>query len=400
MTFLSRTKEPLFYLSLVSVLITLVFPEHDINSKAIIFCAVCWLFYNSFSEKLNLLKKNLYPFLITSALFWISCLGMIYTQDTEEGTKILTRNLPFFIFPLIFSTVKINEKPILFLLKYFSFSVILASLFALGKASYLKINNLGDYFHFIKLEVLQDKHNTYFAMFCVAAIAYFLFNLKKKTWWYAGCIIYLLGYIYLLSVRISIVALVVVAVIYLISNRRSFPVKYFYLTLMGCALIPVLFYFSPSFQEKFNPYTPQGEAISDMGSRKIHWQAALDQITGNNVLLGAGTGDGHTGLYENYKKFGFETGFLEKYNAHNQYIETVLYYGLMGLTLLIGMLFYAFRKNLILKNYLALTLIVVFSVFMLTESILQRQDGIVLCAFFISLFSMKEKLEEKTHKIV
>src|SRR5690606_26459385 len=337
---LKEIKEPLFYLSLVAVLITLAFPEHDINSKAIIISAVCWIFYNSFSEKFSLFKKNIVFFLVFSSLFWMSCIGLIYTENLSEGTKILTRNLPFLVFPLIFSTITVKENAIPFLMKFFSFSVILASGFALAKATYLKLNNLGDYFHFIKLEMLQDKHNTYFALFCVVAIAYFLFNLRKKTFWYAGCILYLLGYIYLLSVRISIIALIVVVFIYLISQRKKIPSKYVYLLFIGCALIPVAFYLSPSFQEKFNPHTPEGEPISDVGSRKIHWQAAIDQIGKNNILFGAGTGDGHDGLYENYKKFGFETGFLEQYNAHNQYIETVLYYGIFGLALLVLLLFY------------------------------------------------------------
>lgn len=384
----SRIKEPLFYLSLVAVLITLAFPEHDINSKAIIVSAACWIFYNSFSEKLNLLKKNIVLFLVFSSLFWMGCIGLIYTENLSEGTKILTRNLPFLIFPLIFSTITVKENAIPFLMKFFSFSVILASGFALAKATYLKINNLGDYFHFIKLEMLQDKHNTYFALFCVVAIAYFLFNLRKKTFWYAGCILYLLGYIYLLSVRISIIALIVVVFIYLISQIKKIPSKYVYLLFIGCALIPVAFYLSPSFQEKFNPHTPEGEPISDVGSRKIHWQAAIDQIGKNNILFGAGTGDGHDGLYENYKKFGFETGFLEQYNAHNQYIETVLYYGIFGLALLVLLLFYGLKINYQNRDYLGIALILTFAVCMITESILQRHDGIVLCAFLVSLFSI------------
>lgn len=393
MTF-TKLKEPLFYLSLVAVLITLTFPEHDINSKAIIFSAFCWVIYNPFSEKLNLFKKKLIPFLVVSALFWISCLGMIYTETTSEGTKILTRNLPFLIFPLIFSSIKLKQNGINFLLKYFSFSVILAAMFSLGKAFYLKINNLGSYFHFLKLEELQDKHNTYFAMFCVFAITYFLFHLRKKTWWHLCCILILLGYIYLLSVRISIVALVFAGVIYLISQSKTIPSRYFYLILIGCAIMPVLFYLSPSFQEKFNPYTPEGEEISDVGSRKIHWQAAMDQISQNNFFIGQGTGDGHIGLYENYKKFGFHTGFFEKYNAHNQYIEIVLYYGLIGLVVLLVMLGYAFRENFIQKNYFAIAVITIFAIFMITESILQRHDGIVLVAFFLALFSMKKTSED------
>src|SRR5690606_24962261 len=194
------------------------------------------------------------------------------------------------------------------------------------------------------------------------AIAYFLFNLRKKTLWYAGCILYLLGYMYLLSVRISIVALIVVVFISLISQRKKIPSKYIYLLFIGCALIPVAFYLSPSFQEKFNPHTPEGEPISDVDSRKIHWEAAIDQISQNNILFGAGTGDGHDGLYENYKKFGFEIGFLEQYNAHNQYIETVLYYGIFGLVFLMLLLFYGWKINYKNRDYLVISLILIFAV--------------------------------------
>lgn len=390
----TKLKEPLFYLSLVGVLITLAFPKHDINSKAIIFSAICLVIYNPFPEKLSLFKKNIIPFLIVSALFWISGLGMIYTENIEEGTKILTRNFPFLIFPLIFSTINLDRKATNFLLKYFSLSVVLAAIFVLFKAVYLKINNMGNYFHFLKLEELQDKHNTYFAMFCVVAITYFLFNLKKKNWLYLGWILFLLGYIYLLSVRISVIALFFVGAIYLLSHRKTISVRYFYLTFLGCAMVPILFYLSPSFQEKFNPYTPQGEEISDVESRKIHWQAAIDKIGKNNFLFGQGTGDGHTGLYENYQKFGFHTGFFEKYNAHNQYIEIVLYYGLVGLVILLIMLTYTFRENFVQKNYFAIAVIMIFIIFMMTESILQRHDGIVMFAFFIALFSTKKINED------
>jgi O-antigen ligase len=391
----SKIKEPLFFLSLVVVLITLVFPKHDINSKAIIFCGLCWLIYNPISEKWALLKKNIVPFLVMSSIFWLSAIGLAYTENMTFGEKYFSRNLPFLIFPLIFSTIKFNTQILHYLLKYFSFSVILAIIFALSKAFYLKFNNLGDYFHFLKLESLQDKHNTYFALFIVVAIAYFLFNLTKKTWWYFACILFLLGYIYLLSVRISIIALFWVLIWYLITQRKEIPSKVFYGGILGCLLIPIVFYLTPSFQEKFNPISPEGVEISDVNSRKVHWQATLDQIGQHNILFGQGTGDGHLGLYETYQKFGFDTGFHEEYNAHNQYLEIVLYFGIIGLIALLAILAFAFWFNWKRYNYFEIGILVVFAIFMVTESILQRHDGIVLFAFILSLISFKRIENEK-----
>lgn len=390
-----KLKEPLFFLSLVVVLITLVFPKHDINSKAIIFSAFCWILYNPFSEKWELFKKNLFPFFLVSSVFWLSLIGLSYTENTHFGEKSLMRNLPFLIFPLIFSTIKFNTQILQFLFKYFSISVVLSATFVLVKAAYLRLNNLGDYLHFLKLESLQDKHNTYFALFIVMAITYFLFHLKKKTWWHLGCIVFLLGYIYLLSVRISVVALFWVLIIYFISQRNLIPKKIFYIGILGCLAIPAVFYLSPSFQEKFNPISPEGQEISDVGSRKIHWQATLDQIGQHNLLIGQGTGDGHIGLYETYQKFGFETGYFEQYNAHNQYLEIILYFGILGLIAILALLAYSFGFNWKSKKFFEITLIGVFAIFMITESILQRHDGIVLFAFLMALISFKRLENEE-----
>ena len=63
-----------------------------------------------------------------------------------------------------------------------------------------------------------------------------------------------------------------------------------------------------------------------MGSRVVHWKAVLKRIGNENLMFGSGTGDGHTGLYEEYLNLNFETGFLNKYNAHNQYLETTLFF--------------------------------------------------------------------------
>ncbi|MBA3985197.1 MAG: O-antigen ligase family protein [Flavobacteriales bacterium] len=307
----------------------------------------------------------------------------------EEGIKNLQKSLPFLVFPLIIFTTQINKNVTSFLLKYFSYSVVIASLLAIAKALYLKANNLGSYFHFSKLEPLFDKHNTYFALFSLIAIVYFLFNISRKKWWYVLAIIYLFGPLYLLSVRISIIGLVIILSLYLLSKRKTIPANYFYILLLT-ALVPILFYFTPSFQDKFNPHTPEGVAISDVGSRKIHWQAVVNTIGQDNILTGAGTGDGHNKLFNTYKEFNFETGYIYNYNAHNQYLEIVLFYGIIGLLLLVFQYLTLIKINLNKNNFSALAIIFLFLTFMITESILQRHDGIVVFAFFMTLFALKE----------
>jgi len=386
---IKKIKVPLFFWTLALVVLTLPFPKFDINSKAIIACIIAWFIYNSISEKWKNLKKRVPLFFILSSLFWIALLGLLYTQNMGEGLKNLQKSLPFLVFPLIILTIDLNKKTAAFLLKYFSYSVIIASVFALSKAFFLKANNLGSYFHFSRLEFIFDKHNTYFALFSLIAITYFLFNLSRKKWRYVVCILYLFALLYLLSVRISIVGLVVIICVFLISKRKSIPAKYYYVLLLT-TLLPILFYFTPSFQDKFNPHTPEGEAISDIGSRKIHWQAAINTFGQDNLLLGAGTGDGHDKLFETYRIFNFETGYVYKYNAHNQYLEILLFYGFIGLFLMALLFFSLIKINIKEGNFVALAIILLFLTFMITESILLRHDGIVVFAIFMTLFSLNE----------
>ena len=117
----------------------------------------------------------------------------------------LKQSLPFFIFPLIFLSIDLNKKDYLKILKYFSNSVVLASIFALIKALLIKMNNFGDYLFFDRLAIILEKHTTYFALFVIISITYFLFEIKKSNWkksiYFGALISFLLVMLYLLSVR-------------------------------------------------------------------------------------------------------------------------------------------------------------------------------------------------------
>ncbi len=383
-------REQFFFGSLILVVISLSLPKYSLNSQSIIACVICWLFYNPFREKYNNLKRNFLPFLLLSSLFWISLIGFLYTENLKEGIRNFEMQLPFLVFPLIFFSVEITEKTKLILLKYFSYGVVVSAVFALLKAGYFKLNNFGDYFYYDKLGQLLDIHTTYFAMYVLIALLYFANfisrNTFKKRLLYGLCIVFLLLFLYLLSVRVSILALIVSGLILIYGNRKAITPKTIFL-LIGGVLLIVLFYFTPNFQKRFNAKTPEGIAISDVDTRTVHWQSALEVIEKNNLFFGAGTGDGHAILYDQYLENGFETGYIYQYNAHNQFLETTLYYGLFGLVFLITIIFIVVKKCYLFKNYLGVAIIITQIVFMITESTLESQSGIVLFAFFTAMLA-------------
>lgn len=341
------------------------------------------------------------PFLLVSSLFWIALIGLLYSENMIDGVKNFQKQLPFLVFPLIFFSVEIGEKSKLTLLKYFSYGVLVSAGFALLKASYFKLNNFGDYFYYDKLGQLLDIHTTYFAMYVLFALLYFGNSISQKALKQKLLnglfIIFLLWFLYLLSVRVSIVALLVSGLILIFGNRKSIKPKTIFLMLGGVLLL-VLFYFTPNFQKRFNAKTPEGVAISDVDTRTVHWQSALEVIGQNNLVLGAGTGDGHSRLYDQYLKNGFETGYIYQYNAHNQFLETALYYGLFGLLLLLAIIFFVLKKCYKEGNFLGIAIIVVQMVVMITESTLESQSGVVPFAFSIAILSMPLARSQKRNE--
>lgn len=380
-----------FYWSLALVFITLPFPKYSINSISLIICVLLWLFFNSFKEKSKNLKKNFLLFLILSSIFWISLIGLSYTENFGEGLKNLQEKLPFVIFPLVLLSINLENISLNTLLKYFSYSVIVAGLFALTKALYFKINNLGDFFYYDQFSKLLEKHTTYFALYTIIAVIYFAnkFLEKKHIIGIKNLIpiAFLLSILYLLSVRISIVSLIFVFPFLLFGNKRNVSKKNSIITSI-IIVVSLLVYLTPNFQKRFNAKTPEGIEISDFDSRRVHWESVLNVISKNNLFFGAGTGDGRLQLYDEYRKQGFETGYINKYNAHNQFLETILFFGFLGLFALLLMLSIAFKKSLRANNFLGLAVIVAFLIFMTTESILERHSGIVLFSYLISLLSM------------
>ena len=366
-------------------------PKYSLNSQAIIVAFFAWLFVNPCKEKWMLFKKNRWLFLLSSSLFWISLMGLLYTENIDEGLRNLQKKTPFLLFPLLFSTVIITNKTRDYFIKYFSFGVVLSAIFALTKAFYFKINNLGDYFYYSEFALLLDKHTTYFALFTVIAILFFIREILISNWknnlLEIVCVLFLLGLIYILSVRISIIALLLGGIILVWKTIQTPKTKFIILFFLSACITG--FFLSPNFVKRFNAFSPENQEISDFSTRKIHWKSALQTMQQNNLIIGAGTGDGHKGLYEMYLKNDFQTGYKYKYNAHNQFIETGLYSGILGLSLLLLILWVAFKITQNHKDLFAFVLLTSITVFMFTESILERHSGIIIFAFFVSLFMIQ-----------
>lgn len=403
----TNLKREFFLWSFMLIFLTLPMPKYSLSTQALILFVISWIGVNSFQEKKELFIKNLKNIVLLSAIFLVMLLGILYTKNLQEGVAQLKDKLPFFIFPTLFAT----SPPILLKNKYkfikiFSISVILMGIFGLIKSLYLHYMGMGDYFVYEKLAVVLNKHTTYYSLYCVISISYFLHDLlyfkkNSKILSIAG-IIFLLFFIYLLSARIAIIALMLITVYYIkikITRQRE---KIFLSILIITSLLSTLL-FSGNYVARFESIQNNPEKLTknnEFNTRLIHWKSALETLSGIDYLIGKGTGDGKENLYKQYLKNDFKAGYQRKYNAHNQYIEFLMANGLLAIIayicLLLMTVIYCIRVN----DVFGILVVILFGIYSLTESILERQSGIFIVAILCNLifFSNKELLSKQNEK--
>ena len=101
--------------------------------------------------------------------------------------------------------------------------------------------------------------------------------------------------------------------------------------------------------------------------RIVIWKHSLSIIK-NNMLLGVGTGDVRKELDDKYLQEKFMHGVETHLNAHNQFLQTAIAIGILGLTVLVFVIFYLMfigikHKKLIIFFFA----LIIFSNFLLNQ---------------------------------
>ncbi|MDF2450598.1 MAG: Lipid core - O-antigen ligase, partial [Bacteroidota bacterium] len=92
-----------------------------------IILAANWLLEKNFSEKIYRLKTNKI-FLTIITLYLLHIIGMLYTENTQQGLNDLRNKLPLLSLPIIlFSTQPLTSKEFKLLFNFFFLSVLVST---------------------------------------------------------------------------------------------------------------------------------------------------------------------------------------------------------------------------------------------------------------------------------
>ncbi len=383
-----------------------------ISRLAIIGMSINWL-WQLIAAKGNVIfwsNKLLISFCICFILILIST---FYSTNTTNALTSLEKSLFVFWIPLIVLTSPtLDLKKTKLLLKIFSASVFLASLICLGHAvhrnNYFEVFKDPNWFYFSYSDLTEiiSIQPIYLALYVSFTIFIVLFlaasSWRKKAPVFKGLIIafllYLFLFLFLLSGRASIVATILIliaAVFWFFLNRRKFYsglMAIISLVIISGLLVYNLPIMKDRFFEAFGLEKTSTWVYGDPQNRKplpeariIKWQSALHIIT-ENWLFGVGVGDVQNELNKEYEAVGFLLGVNERFNTHNQFLQTWVGTGMIGLVALLSTFFFGFRNAIRTRNYIFLSFLALFFLCSITESTLERQAGALMYTLFSCLF--------------
>jgi len=347
--------------------------------------------------------------LLFAGLYILYLVGLAYTQNFEYGLFDLEVKMSLFIFPVVFASIReevLSAENARNVLLTFALGVFVSMLLNYGVAlvNYIETGEI-DSFYYMKLAVFI--HPSYLAMYVCFAISILLyFNLKgwiKKPWLKALSLLMIAVFelfVIMLSSKAGILGLVLTIAMfisYIIVIQRRFLTGITVGALLTASFL-VLFLLFPTSADRFvesRDALEQADVRADniaesTGERILIWWYSFE-ITNDNFLAGVGTGDVKDQLLLKYEEKGMSNARQLQLNAHNQYLQTLISLGILGLiVLLLNLVLPALYSN-DHKHYLYLIFLILISFNFLFESMLETQAGVVFYAFFnVYLFAIKK----------
>jgi O-antigen ligase len=279
-----------------------------------------------------------------------------------------------------------------------------ASIYSYGNAMAIWYTERKNIFYYTQLSTIHPTYLATYILFSLIVIGnYFATQYKKlsliRKVLITLLIIHFIIFTLLLSSRIAIIALALIfnALVVFHYIKKNISIVMLCL-LLSINLIPaILIANSPLIKVRFAEiqtlnFTDTKNAIENStNSRIIIWKSSVHLIK-ENFWFGVGTGDVTDELVKDYSNNSFNIGIKKRYNAHNQYLQVWLAYGLVGFSLFA--LSFAMYWQMAIKNFdvIYLIFLLIMTIVFLTESYLQTQSGVVFFAFFNTLlYSVNNK---------
>lgn len=353
-------------------------------------------------------------------LYVLMAISMLYTDNLKYGLKVIERTSLFLILPIIFTSFKeyLSLNILKKALKVFLYSTFVACIICLIYSIFRTIeygainpynssnSNLFAYFNLTKP---LNTHPIYFGvniMICIIILLNELLKpllkLNKKV--LIVLFLFYFSFLPLINSFVLLISLFTILFLFfiklLITNKN---ITFFRIVFFIILAIGPLYLSSYFLQEKFkgihliedvtnNDFS--GKNFTSLRARYAKTICSLHLIE-EHFWTGVGIGDGNQELIKYYRANNFEHGAQRKFNSHNQFLTTTIYIGVTGLVILSSIFFFLIYNAIRDQNFLSYSFLLMMFLFFLTESVLERQKGIFIFLFFVSLLPLFKSIDSK-----
>lgn len=379
-----------------------------------------WIYEGQFSAKWSFFKANKYFFALP-LLYLIYGFGLIYTENISYGFQKMETRLSLLLLPIILPTLsraywKQNIEKYAY---WFVGAATTGSLVCIARGLFyyfterLALNNGGFIESPVGYNYLFSSHLTgwfmhpgYYAVFVLMAI-FVLINLWMRNGkrhlikWMVVAFLVMLVLVFLSYAKAALLVLVVLCAVFgfQVAFRYKKLIYLAYSGVLALVILLVFYFFVPNTQERVQAIQDvQNQQLDPTSTEstqaRVHaWMAAKATFI-KEPIFGFGTGDGNDELFKTYEERGYTGALSVELNAHNEYLQTGMALGLIGILFLIFPLFLALRRAFQTKNFMlgswTLAVILVF----LFESYLNTQAGSLFFALFFTVFALMNFSEE------
>lgn len=381
-----------FYLA---ILLAFIIPINRIVSTyVIIFWSATWIIERIRKTPYTKIeRKNKIILFCLIAFYLLHIIGLINTSNIHNGFVDLRIKLPFLVFPvLLLFQNRFYKKFFHLILLAFIAGTFLTLLFLYARAFYFYPTLHSDAFIYTHFSfIFHPSYISMYVIFSLLALIYLYEKYLNKRYLLPVILtsLFFLLSIYLLSSKVNFISLCVISILFTII--KLYKNNKLWLLISTCVIIAVSYFAIQNNYRYFDFFhlnmdtfhKVKKDTKSSTIVRIYVYKTAFDLIMENP--LGFGTGDVKDELMKKYSESGMTGALEEKLNAHNQYLETAIGLGILGLTVLLFIFFSSLFLSINQKNYLITMFLLLVMFNFLTESMLNRQDGVGFITFFLTL---------------
>ncbi len=421
-------KEKIYLLTLGIFLVLLPY-KSSINNIGLICLALGWLI--NFKKENFISNINEYkPLYLVVLGFYIYFVirGIDFTSEDfifPNALKEIGRKSSLIFLPLLIDIQTIRKK-IKIINKAYFFGVLIAIGICILNAFYINLleglsvnrglKHFNAWYFSNHLLVKPIKlHPTLFSLMCSVLLHINILSiiniLPKKNAIFKNKIVtlitslFLFGFMLMLSSRTILIASIIslsgIFLFHSIRKRRIAIIGYFLLIVISLVTLElsVNHVNRKRFVDLISFYEKENTSFGGSSFRLKCFKALKDEIIETNYIWGIGSGRKQETFNEAYKKHNLDIAAKGNYNAHNQFLETLIYNGIIGIILLFLIYMISFFKSIKSRNILGINMCFMFFSVSLTESIFEIQKGLWLFSsiFWIYFFINQNKTSESNY---